>query len=173
MIRRPPRSTLFPYTTLFRSPSLGQANISASAQAEGAHSLRECALDPGPHTVALRPGGVVHLCPRCVQRLVFLAWVEVDGAACSLRRRAQRPGGAGAAIGAAEHGLDAWAADLVEPSAPGHRDLASRAADPLALPIDDEVALLEALSRAGVLVRHAPDRPFERDAVVAPAIHEQ
>src|SRR3712207_7441951 len=24
MIRRPPRSTLFPYTTLFRSPSLGQ-----------------------------------------------------------------------------------------------------------------------------------------------------
>src|SRR3712207_6972027 len=72
MIRRPPRSTLFPYTTLFRSPSLGQANISASAQAEGAHSLRECALDPGPHTVALLPGGVVHLCPRCVQRLVFL-----------------------------------------------------------------------------------------------------
>src|SRR3712207_9215420 len=24
MIRRPPRSTLFPYTTLFRSPSVGQ-----------------------------------------------------------------------------------------------------------------------------------------------------
>src|SRR5258708_21304587 len=24
MIRRPPRSTLFPYTTLFRSPGLGQ-----------------------------------------------------------------------------------------------------------------------------------------------------
>src|SRR5260370_16684837 len=24
MIRRPPRSTLFPYTTLFRSPSLGR-----------------------------------------------------------------------------------------------------------------------------------------------------
>src|SRR2546422_2631109 len=27
MIRRPPRSTLFPYTTLFRSP-LGQAHVS-------------------------------------------------------------------------------------------------------------------------------------------------
>src|SRR3712207_7539230 len=26
MIRRPPRSTLFPYTTLFRSPVLGLAN---------------------------------------------------------------------------------------------------------------------------------------------------
>src|SRR2546425_5709893 len=26
MIRRPPRSTLFPYTTLFRSPGVGQIN---------------------------------------------------------------------------------------------------------------------------------------------------
>src|SRR5260221_3680731 len=29
MIRRPPRSTLFPYTTLFRSPSKSQDGISA------------------------------------------------------------------------------------------------------------------------------------------------
>src|SRR3989442_2799019 len=27
MIRRPPRSTLFPYTTLFRSPSAGRATF--------------------------------------------------------------------------------------------------------------------------------------------------
>src|SRR3712207_8046942 len=27
MIRRPPRSTLFPYTTLFRSPPLGPNNL--------------------------------------------------------------------------------------------------------------------------------------------------
>src|SRR3712207_7062983 len=27
MIRRPPRSTLFPYTTLFRSPGGGQATV--------------------------------------------------------------------------------------------------------------------------------------------------
>src|SRR2546426_12797488 len=27
MIRRPPRSTLFPYTTLFRSPNLGWTNF--------------------------------------------------------------------------------------------------------------------------------------------------
>src|SRR3712207_8402754 len=27
MIRRPPRSTLFPYTTLFRSPSIDEKNL--------------------------------------------------------------------------------------------------------------------------------------------------
>src|SRR2546425_9897475 len=31
MIRRPPRSTLFPYTTLFRSPFTGQASSAATA----------------------------------------------------------------------------------------------------------------------------------------------
>src|SRR2546425_2824298 len=30
MIRRPPRSTLFPYTTLFRSPSCPQTNVDTS-----------------------------------------------------------------------------------------------------------------------------------------------
>src|SRR3712207_7715586 len=29
MIRRPPRSTLFPYTTLFRSADLGRVNVPA------------------------------------------------------------------------------------------------------------------------------------------------
>src|SRR2546425_5959603 len=31
MIRRPPRSTLFPYTTLFRSPSLARTHHSTGA----------------------------------------------------------------------------------------------------------------------------------------------
>src|SRR2546425_9546431 len=31
MIRRPPRSTLFPYTTLFRSPSPGERTVMLSA----------------------------------------------------------------------------------------------------------------------------------------------
>src|SRR3712207_8838487 len=37
MIRRPPRSTLFPYTTLFRSPALGggPAQLPAAAGDEG------------------------------------------------------------------------------------------------------------------------------------------
>src|SRR2546426_5274768 len=34
MIRRPPRSTLFPYTTLFRSPSLVRAALGALTVAE-------------------------------------------------------------------------------------------------------------------------------------------
>src|SRR5256885_5380450 len=32
MIRRPPRSTLFPYTTLFRSPTLSSSNSGSSAR---------------------------------------------------------------------------------------------------------------------------------------------
>src|SRR5260370_16021538 len=39
MIRRPPRSTLFPYTTLFRSPGAGAAAVPADrAQADGAYN---------------------------------------------------------------------------------------------------------------------------------------
>src|SRR5256885_9476030 len=44
MIRRPPRSTLFPYTTLFRSRSLariGLASAIMTAAAYGAHRLLE------------------------------------------------------------------------------------------------------------------------------------
>src|SRR5438105_15134249 len=33
MIRRPPRSTLFPYTTLFRSPAAGAAGVSGDLRA--------------------------------------------------------------------------------------------------------------------------------------------
>src|SRR3712207_7111669 len=33
MIRRPPRSTLFPYTTLFRSPGSGSSSPSAAGSA--------------------------------------------------------------------------------------------------------------------------------------------
>src|SRR3712207_6955049 len=35
MIRRPPRSTLFPYTTLFRSVELGQESYSSTAELNG------------------------------------------------------------------------------------------------------------------------------------------
>src|SRR2546427_5131357 len=38
MIRRPPRSTLFPYTTLFRSDGNSQGNRHARAQLPAAHS---------------------------------------------------------------------------------------------------------------------------------------
>src|SRR3712207_7395296 len=50
MIRRPPRSTLFPYTTLFRSPRTSKANTPC-------HSLR-CSCEPPPHGDPLGPRGV-------------------------------------------------------------------------------------------------------------------
>src|SRR2546430_13277457 len=40
MIRRPPRSTLFPYTTLFRSPSLGGFGRGAKPPSESTHCSR-------------------------------------------------------------------------------------------------------------------------------------
>src|SRR2546430_16363540 len=40
MIRRPPRSTLFPYTTLFRSPGLGKTTLAMIVAAELGVGLR-------------------------------------------------------------------------------------------------------------------------------------
>src|SRR5258708_17576101 len=40
MIRRPPRSTLFPYTTLFRSPLLVEREAGEDQAAVEAHRLR-------------------------------------------------------------------------------------------------------------------------------------
>src|SRR2546430_5276588 len=40
MIRRPPRSTLFPYTTLFRS---GAGVVVEVAHHDGRHAVRQCA----------------------------------------------------------------------------------------------------------------------------------
>src|SRR5258708_26757884 len=40
MIRRPPRSTLFPYTTLFRSAFRQRARHPAGAHAQGTHGTR-------------------------------------------------------------------------------------------------------------------------------------
>src|SRR5258708_22106837 len=49
MIRRPPRSTLFPYTTLFRSPSLSPTLIVATGPFQGIveeESAAETAIAP-------------------------------------------------------------------------------------------------------------------------------
>src|SRR5258708_13925299 len=43
MIRRPPRSTLFPYTTLFRSYSLGEC-FSTDAEVLDGHTVRNTGL---------------------------------------------------------------------------------------------------------------------------------
>src|SRR6516162_6530279 len=51
MIRRPPRSTLFPYTTLFRSASAppGDRTPPACAPATGRGSDTACGSPPAPH----------------------------------------------------------------------------------------------------------------------------
>src|SRR5258708_13482010 len=71
MIRRPPRSTLFPYTTLFRSllaPSLvrylakqrWQVN-SVSVRVQPTASQREIGRQGGPKSVHLSTGGLTAL----------------------------------------------------------------------------------------------------------------
>src|SRR5258708_18316974 len=46
MIRRPPRSTLFPYTTLFRSPG-GAQGLSLSREGSGQTGARQTQSPPG------------------------------------------------------------------------------------------------------------------------------
>src|SRR3712207_8309986 len=52
MIRRPPRSTLFPYTTLFRSRQvLGAADVDHGAQIRPSQSVLECSRRGTPPAV--------------------------------------------------------------------------------------------------------------------------
>src|SRR3712207_8068795 len=58
MIRRPPRSTLFPYTTLFRSEGAGQQEpVVGLVEPEGGlHDLRDVAELVPDHAVAAGDG---------------------------------------------------------------------------------------------------------------------
>src|SRR3712207_134325 len=74
MIRRPPRSTLFPYTTLFRSYVLRMQRERMLAGANYVPSLREYTARWGVTPERLRPGQkVMH--PGPMNR-----GVEIDGA---------------------------------------------------------------------------------------------
>src|SRR2546429_912609 len=60
MIRRPPRSTLFPYTTLFRSQAIHGLEAGAPPGLQvGLERFRQAAVDVGRHGGDARPGGVV------------------------------------------------------------------------------------------------------------------
>src|SRR3712207_7599787 len=61
MIRRPPRSTLFPYTTLFRSHLLGRLEISFAVgeQLETSFPDRAFVTHAGEHVLQHAPAGVV------------------------------------------------------------------------------------------------------------------
>src|SRR2546430_13561906 len=72
MIRRPPRSTLFPYTTLFRSPhcditSSPPRSASPPGQYAHLHRSRTAPRLAAPHTPSLRSPAQPPL-PNCLSR---------------------------------------------------------------------------------------------------------
>src|SRR2546426_8549453 len=63
MIRRPPRSTLFPYTTLFRSQESGEVSDAAAPRRRNRldeDQDRTAARDDGRFILRRAPAGVVH-----------------------------------------------------------------------------------------------------------------
>src|SRR5436190_15959649 len=79
MIRRPPRSTLFPYTTLFRSigPRLAQAALAGSIDGQLVEISRPIERDAqvriltskDPETLEVTRHSTAHLCACAVQEL--------------------------------------------------------------------------------------------------------
>src|SRR2546426_372008 len=81
MIRRPPRSTLFPYTTLFRSPAevangrAREKKISTliDRQAKGEHRYRPIARDlQRPETVIGETGGQNEIRRELIEKLCYM-----------------------------------------------------------------------------------------------------
>src|SRR2546428_2641058 len=117
MIRRPPRSTLFPYTTLFRSPrkatsevreELGQEGVAALERADAAEpqfageAILECAPEPFDASLRLRRVGPDEANAKGLQHAA-----EVRGVLVALELFGQRPVG----IIAGEH-VEAIAVEL-------------------------------------------------------------
>src|SRR2546430_11858233 len=65
MIRRPPRSTLFPYTTLFRSKGAGPVGCTAAL------ALRRAGLSVALHDPQLAPATFRPLALSYASRLIF------------------------------------------------------------------------------------------------------
>src|SRR3712207_7290545 len=57
MIRQPPRSTLFPYTTLFRSPHSNEFDFSAGGQLVSGYKLPGWVWTDEPMEFGVRRGG--------------------------------------------------------------------------------------------------------------------
>src|SRR3989449_11510087 len=91
MIRRPPRSTLFPYTTLFRSPG--------TAGAGRRRALRRAAAVPG-RAVGERAGAVPHADPALRHRALPARPAE-NGPALGHGRTAAGAGADGSDAGSA------------------------------------------------------------------------
>src|SRR5258708_26034099 len=89
MIRRPPRSTLFPYTTLFRSSSTGTIELTANSStlggtinnsAGGTFKIDNAAVRSEEHTTELQPPD--HLvCPLLhVKEIILHRHATLSGA---------------------------------------------------------------------------------------------
>src|SRR2546427_12254845 len=75
MIRRPPRSTLFPYTTLFRSQAAREALVRRLARAPG---VTEIAGREGNVTLRFASGTVVDVLLTTPERF-GLDWIRATG----------------------------------------------------------------------------------------------
>jgi hypothetical protein len=85
---------------------LGLPAVAAVAHAVAAGELADSALDAGPHSVALMPGGVLLVGAVAGLQLVELARGEAHGALAVAGGGAGGPGGAGLALAFGEAGDD-------------------------------------------------------------------
>src|SRR5205809_5194815 len=68
MIRRPPRSTLFPYTTLFRSPSPPTAYRGTPGRCSGTHRAPDRALEDRKSTRLNSSHGYISYAVFCLKK---------------------------------------------------------------------------------------------------------
>src|SRR3712207_820369 len=122
MIRRPPRSTLFPYTTLFRSAKLGPETeqLLVAPVALALLHRRLCPTQGAVAPFAQASNGDVELTGHCLQRLAAQQAGD-DGQLALSGETALRPGpargGAGVSgLGARRRPLGLIAADLIHGS---------------------------------------------------------
>src|SRR5437764_8655549 len=102
MIRRPPRSTLFPYTTLFRSNVVGQMQAAAASAITSAGLTRGAVTQQSSTTVASgdRKSTRLNSSHRCISYAVFCLKkkkkrraVRGHGARRDVDQGLRRPGG--------------------------------------------------------------------------------
>src|SRR2546422_7836924 len=82
MIRRPPRSTLFPYTTLFRSPPIALADGSESANCGTSLLLTRAFVRSEEHTSELQSR--LHLVCRLLLEKKKKIWHIISETCCCL-----------------------------------------------------------------------------------------
>src|SRR3989449_4677876 len=117
MIRRPPRSTLFPYTTLFRSPPGGLAGRSAPGRRSVRRARRRPRRRAVPQARAPARGGDARRARRP-------ASPRLRGALGSTQARGRaperaRPGGKRPMTGRTQNGVDGRTTTRIEAAGPG------------------------------------------------------